>query len=63
MAVPIIRVEPDLADAAFEAYAALRRTEVARPELRDNAHWEALRDTAFARFRAAFEILTSGEQP
>jgi hypothetical protein len=57
MPVPLIRADADLADAAFEAYAALRRTESVRPELRENAHWAALRDTAFARFRAAFEVV------
>lgn len=44
-----------LAREAFEAHAAMLLAEVANPKLRANAHWQALRDTAFARYRAALE--------
>lgn len=38
------------AQAAFEAYAELRKHEVGRPALRDNPHWQALVAAAFDRF-------------
>lgn len=31
-------------------------TERENPELSGNPYWQALRDTAFARFRSAFEV-------
>jgi hypothetical protein len=42
---------------AFDAYAALRRLERDEPKLRDNPHFQALVDTAYARFRASYEVL------
>lgn len=41
----------------FEAYAALRRLQIAEPKLAGNAHFQALVDTAYARFRALYEAL------
>lgn len=56
-AVPVIQFsEPDAAQ-AFEAYQALIQTQMARPELAANPYWQPVRDSAFARFRAAFEVL------
>jgi hypothetical protein len=55
--VPIILIQPKQAEDAFAAYAALARLEAQQPTLRTNPYWEALRDAAFARFRAAFEVL------
>lgn len=43
------------ADEAFEAHAALIKAET--PELARNPYWKALRDAAFARFRAALEAV------
>jgi hypothetical protein len=43
---------------AFDAYAALRRLEHDDPKLRANPHFQALIDTAYARFRASYEALT-----
>jgi hypothetical protein len=42
---------------AFDAYAALRRAERDDPKLRVNPHFQALIDTAYARFRASYETL------
>lgn len=42
---------------AFEAYAALRRLERDDPKLRVNPHFQALIDTAYARFRASYEAM------
>lgn len=44
------------AEWAFEAHAAMMRTEAEHPELGLNPYWQALRGTAHARFRAAFEV-------
>ena len=54
-AVPVIRFDRPLADSAYEAHCALIELEAARPELSRNPHFQALRDTAYARFKAAFE--------
>lgn len=43
------------AQQAFEAHAAMMKAEAADPVLRANPFWQALRDTAFARFQAFYE--------
>ncbi len=43
------------ADDAYAAHAALVRAEQGDPSLATNPAWKALRDTAYARFRAALE--------
>jgi hypothetical protein len=43
--------------AAFEAYAALRRLQIAEPKLAGNAYFTALVETAYARFRSLYEAL------
>ena len=43
------------ADDAYAAHAALILVEKSRPDLAANPYWKALRDSAFARFRAALE--------
>lgn len=48
------RDAPD-ATAAWEAFKALATLETQRQDLRANPFFQALRDTAHARFRAAFE--------
>jgi hypothetical protein len=50
--VPLILVtsENRSAQAAFEAYAGMRKHEVGRPSLRNNPHWQAAVAAAFARF-------------
>lgn len=53
---PIIHFDEKFAANAYAAHAALVKTEAANPELRQNEHWQALRDTAFARFYAAFRV-------
>lgn len=45
------------ADDAFAAHAAMLTAEKANPNLALNPHWKALRDTAYARFRAALEAV------
>lgn len=45
----------DPADDAFEAHAALVKAEKGQPGLKANEYWKALRDTAYARFRASME--------
>lgn len=55
-AVPFIGFDMPAADAAYAAHVALIELEAARPDLSGNPYWNALRDTAFARFRAAFEV-------
>ena len=40
---------------AWEAHVALLQHERAHPDLRLNPYWQALKDSAHARFRAAFE--------
>lgn len=55
-AVPVIGFDMPAADAAYAAHTALVEMEAARPFLARNPYWNALRDTAFARFRAAFEV-------
>jgi len=42
---------------AFDAYAALRRLERDDAKLRVNPHFQALLDTAYARFRASYEAM------
>lgn len=44
-----------MASQAFSAHTALIETEQTRPELARNPYWRALRDSAFARFRALFD--------
>lgn len=43
------------ADDAYAAHAALILAEKSRPDLAANPYWRALRDSAYARFRAALE--------
>lgn len=45
------------ADDAFAAHSALIRAEHVNPALSQNAYWRALREAAFARFRATMEAL------
>lgn len=56
-AVPIIRMDEQAAHDAFEAHAAMLLAERANPVLGTNEYWQALKDTARARFLAAFEVL------
>lgn len=56
-ALPVIRFDERAAHDAFEAHAAMLVAERANPVLRRNEYWQALRDTAKARFLAAFEVL------
>jgi hypothetical protein len=55
-AVPVIRCAAVSADLALEAHKALIAAEHRDPSLGNNPYWGALRDTAFARFCAAFEV-------
>lgn len=41
-----------MASQAWDAYAALQRTQMREPDLADNEYWQALKDTAYARLRA-----------
>lgn len=43
------------ANEAYEAHVALVQLETAHPNLSRNPYFQALRDTAYARFRAALE--------
>lgn len=43
------------ADDAYAAHAALVKVETSQPGLATNPYWKALRDSAYARFRAALE--------
>lgn len=52
---PVIYFDKPKADAAYEAHCALVEMETRRPVLAHNPYWNALRDSAHARFRAAFE--------
>ena len=56
MTIPTTRFHKDQADDAYEAYAAMQRAEAKQPSLHGNPYWRALRDTAYARFKGAFEI-------
>jgi hypothetical protein len=47
-----------MASEAFDAHAALVRAESLRPALKRNPYWQALRDTAFARFKILYEFET-----
>jgi hypothetical protein len=49
------RTPQQLAQDAWDAHAELVKLEVVNPRLKANEHWRALRDTAFARYRAALE--------
>ena len=49
--------KPPEAEDAFEAYSALRRMACNEPWLATNEHFEALQDTAYARFLAAFKAI------
>lgn len=53
--VPVIQFHAEEAEEAFAAHSALLKAERADPGLSGNPYWQALRDAAFARFRAAFE--------
>jgi hypothetical protein len=55
--VPVIRMDEQAAHDAFEAHAAMLIAEKANPTLRRNDYWQALKDTARARFLAAFQVL------
>lgn len=56
-AVPVIGFDMPAADAAYAAHCALIEVEAKRPDLSRNPYFQALRDTAFARFKAAaFEV-------
>jgi predicted metal-dependent hydrolase len=56
-AVPVIHFDERAAQDAFEAHAAMLIAEKANPKLSRNDYWQALRDTAKARFLAAFDVL------
>lgn len=43
------------AEAAFEAYSALRKAACAEPHLTQNGYFRALQDTAYARFLMFYE--------
>lgn len=55
MKAPTIHFDRPKADAAYQAHIALIALEEGRPDLVGNEYWQALRDAAYARFRAAFE--------
>jgi hypothetical protein len=55
--LPVIRMDEQAAHDAFEAHSAMLLTERRLPGLKRNEYWKALRDTAMARFLAAFEAL------
>lgn len=55
MNTPTIHFDRPKADAAYEAHVALIQLETAHPHLASNPYYQALRDTAYARFRAAME--------
>lgn len=53
----VIYFDPVSAAEAFAVHSALVLAEIADPSLRNNEHWREQRDIAFARFRAAFEVM------
>lgn len=55
--VPVYRVNDNQAKEAYEAYQSLLHLQSLRPHLAHNEYFAALKDTAFARFQAAFEAL------
>jgi len=55
--VQAYRINPAEVDAAFEAFASLRRLAQSEPRLVDNPYFCALQDTAYARFYMNFEAL------
>lgn len=55
--VPVYGVNIGQAEAAFAAYNAVCLAARDTPSLTGNPYYEALRDTAFARFMAVFEAL------
>lgn len=55
--VPAYRVREEHVNLAYEAYSALQKTAAGQPYLLSNDYFKALQDTAYARFRAAFEAL------
>ena len=55
MNVPVIRYDEARATKAFEAHRALLFAERAKPYLRDNPAWIALRADAYENFELAFE--------
>lgn len=55
--IPVIRLHEHRARAAWDAYAALRRTEKTEPALRDNAVWNRLVSDAQSAFQQAFEAM------
>jgi hypothetical protein len=52
-------IQPDYAqckpELAYEAYSAMRQREAGSPQLRENPYWNALVDTAYARFYAVWK--------
>ena len=54
---PTYRFDPVDATEAYAVHVALALAERADPALSRNMHWREQRDIAFARFRAAFEVL------
>lgn len=55
--VPVYAVSLEQADAAFAAYNAVCIAARDTPSLIGNPYYEALRDTAYARFMGVFEAL------
>lgn len=56
-AVPIYAINPDEVDEAYEAYSALRRAAQDEPSLIENKYWQALQETAYARFLMNFKAM------
>ena len=45
----------EMAEQAFQAHAAMLRTEMDNAGLASNPYWQALRETAFARFTLVYQ--------
>jgi hypothetical protein len=55
--IPVYQIDAAEVEAAYGAFAALRKAVRRDPALLENAYFEALQDTAYARFLLLFEAL------
>ena len=55
--IRIYKADEQQAKDAYAAYQALLHLQSLRPDLSQNEYFAALKDTAFARFQAAFEAI------
>ncbi len=54
---PVYQIDSAEVEEAYQAFAALRRAAQSEPAMVENKYFQALQDTAYARFLLLFEAL------